>query len=451
MDYMRIYKLREDDFDRIIESAGGKRLSVDDSRETLRNVDYILNDAIIELKFVEEEGLDKQKRQQKIADIFKKQFPEKPVVVLDPKLLDEKGRNDYYKAMSTPIKVHLKTAAKQLKQVTQKPAYDKKTKVVVLLNVGYGSLRHEEFKVIAFNRATNDTKQVDCLIVGGIYFYSDKFDSYVISPFEEMPINLNRRFSGFDKLNKCWKVFLDDFMTSVILQNRESYQDRLPVLEMDFEVDGVKFVKPAPSIGRPSEFWVNGRPRENSTGLKKCPPVGIIFPKLNKENWEKFRDKECYDAKFQDTYREWLDYTSEKRSENNDELKPFIEMEVTYDEFCKSYDENEAYFINLCEYATEVFQKRITGIIDAAKDQSDVHIILPEYILLVVEEIGKDKANDLSSIYHVRHSLGQQVVDTILKNKKLFFEYSLALASSYAIKFNLSNVLYQRDQTYMWQ
>ena len=53
MDYMRLYKLIEDDFDRIIESAGGKRFSVDDSREKPRNADCILDDAIIELKFVE--------------------------------------------------------------------------------------------------------------------------------------------------------------------------------------------------------------------------------------------------------------------------------------------------------------------------------------------------------------------------------------------------------------
>lgn len=449
MDYMRIYKLIEDDFDRIIESAGGKRLGVDDSREKERNADYILDDGIIELKFVEEEGLEKQERQQKLADIFKKQFPGKPVVVLDPKLLGEKRRRDYYKAMSSPIRARLKIGAKQLKQTAQK--HEEKTKVVILLNVGYGSLHHEEFKEIAINRATNATRQIDCLIVGGIYFYSDRFDSYVISPFEEIPINISRRFSGFDKLNKCWKGFLDDFMTSAILLNRDSHADRLPVLEMDFEVDGVKFVRPAPAMGKASEFWVNGRPRENSTSLTKCPPVGIIFPKLNKENWEKFREKECYDTAFKDTYIEWLDYAAEKRAENNDELKPFIEIEITHDEFCKKYDENEAYFVHLCEYATEVFQKRITDVIDAAKDQAEVQIILPEYILLVVEEIGQDKANDLSSIYHVRQSLGQQNVDTVLENKKLFFEYSLALASSYAVKHSISNVIYQRDQTYMWQ
>jgi len=449
MDYMRIYKLTEDDFDKIIESADGKRLSVDDNSEKSLNADYILDDAIIELKFVEEEGLEKQERQRKLADIFKKQFPGKPVVVLDPKLLEKKGIRDYYKAMSTPIRVHLKKAAKQLKQTAQK--HKGKTKVVILLNVGYGSLNHEEFKEIALNRATNDTSQIDCLIVGGIYFYSDRFDSCVISPFEEIPINFNRRFSSFDKLNKCWKEFLNNIMTSAILLNRDLHPDRLPVQEMDFEVDGVKFVRPSPPMGKPSEFWINGRPRENSTGFTKCPPVGLIFPKLNKENWEKFREKESYDTAFKGTYREWLDSTAEKKTENDNELKPFIEIEITYEEFCKKYDENEAYFARLCEYAAEVFQKRITDVIDAAKDQTEVQIILPEYILLVVEEIGQNKANDLSSIYHVRQSLGGQNVDTILENKKLFFEYGLCLASSYAVKNDISSVIYQRDQTYMWQ
>ena len=240
-------------------------------------------------------------------------------------------------------------------------------------------------------------------------------------------------------------------MTSAILLNKDSPPDRLPVLEMDFEVDGVKFVKPAPPMGKPSKFWVNGRPRENSTGLTECPPVGIIFPKLNKENWEKFREKECYDAVFKGTYREWLDYVAEKRAENNDELRPFIEIEVTYDEFCKTSDENEAYFICLCECATEVFQKRITDVIKAAKDQAKMEIILPEYILLVVEEIGQDKANDLSSIYYAKQFLGQQRMDVVLENKQLFFEHGLALAAAYAISLGVSSVMYRRDQRYMWQ
>ena len=89
MNYMRIYRLTENNFDKIIEAAGGNRFIIDNNPEKQPNADYLLEDAIVELKFVEEEGLEKQERQQKIAALFSKCFPQKPVVVLDPKLLGE--------------------------------------------------------------------------------------------------------------------------------------------------------------------------------------------------------------------------------------------------------------------------------------------------------------------------------------------------------------------------
>ena len=111
MDYLRIYKLNEEDFDGIVQRSGGKRLSNDESREKNPNADYLLGDAIIELKFVEEEGLEKQERQQKIATLFNKYCPNKPVMVIDPKLLGKVGRKEYYEIMSTPIKKRIRKAA----------------------------------------------------------------------------------------------------------------------------------------------------------------------------------------------------------------------------------------------------------------------------------------------------------------------------------------------------
>ena len=108
MDYMKIYKLCEADFDGIVKSAGGEKFSNDDSRETQPNPDYLLNESVIELKFVEEEGLEKRERQQKIADIFKKHFPDKPVIVLDPNLLQKDEQRSYYQALSTPIQKQIK-------------------------------------------------------------------------------------------------------------------------------------------------------------------------------------------------------------------------------------------------------------------------------------------------------------------------------------------------------
>jgi hypothetical protein len=108
MDYTRIKNISEADFDAVIKEAGGSRILKEDS------ADYILNEALIELKFVEEEGFEKAARQRKIADIFRKQQPQKPVVVIRPKSLDEAGAKAYYNAVARPIESHVRKAARQL-------------------------------------------------------------------------------------------------------------------------------------------------------------------------------------------------------------------------------------------------------------------------------------------------------------------------------------------------
>jgi hypothetical protein len=54
MNHLNINKLHESEFDNILGNAGGRRAAVDDSRCSEPNADYILNEAIVELKLVEE-------------------------------------------------------------------------------------------------------------------------------------------------------------------------------------------------------------------------------------------------------------------------------------------------------------------------------------------------------------------------------------------------------------
>jgi hypothetical protein len=450
MDYLRIYKLKEEDFDGIVQRSGGKRLSNDESREKNLNADYLFEDAIIELKFVEEEGLEKQQRQQKIAKLFNKYCPNKPVMVLAPELLGNVGKKEYYEIMSAPIKKRIRKAAKQLKQTAQK--YEGNTKVLILLNVGYGSLNIEEFKDIAIRCVANHTEQVDRLIVGGIYHYGDKFESYDFFPFEEIPFNLNKRFSAFDNLKLNWDAFSNEFMTSVVLCNRENLPERLPVVEIDFEIDGIKYVNPPPPMG-PSKFWTKGRPRENSSEFTEWPPVAITFPKMKRENWFKFKNAKPAELKLKDTYSDWLRFTNNESEANNKALQPFVPVEVVYEDFNRNResDKTNPTFRELCLYANEVFDRKAKELIRSAIDKVKSNIILPAYIFLLVEEIGQDKANDLCSIYYVRESLGQEKETIVLENVKLFFEYGLALAASYAIKYDVPFIVYERNQTYMWR
>jgi hypothetical protein len=104
---LKIKKVSEVDFDRTVMEAGGARINETDS------ADYIFGEAILELKLVEEEGLDKGTRQQKLANLFRPQQPLSPVVVIAPNRLDKVAARTYYNIIAGPIKTHVKKAAAQ--------------------------------------------------------------------------------------------------------------------------------------------------------------------------------------------------------------------------------------------------------------------------------------------------------------------------------------------------
>jgi len=66
MEALRIRYISEADIDAIVSKAGGRRLTGAGS------ADYQLNEAIIELKFVEEEGFHKEERQAKLDNTSNK-------------------------------------------------------------------------------------------------------------------------------------------------------------------------------------------------------------------------------------------------------------------------------------------------------------------------------------------------------------------------------------------
>src|SRR5258708_10974420 len=142
MDYIRLKEVTESDFDRIIKEAGGSRITTEDSD------DYLLNEALIELKFVQEERLEKLNSQTKVAKIFREQQPDAPVVVINPEYLDEASERNYYNVMVGPIEDRIRKGARQLER-TAKRYSPKPIRVLVLLNVGYTTISLDEFKTVS--------------------------------------------------------------------------------------------------------------------------------------------------------------------------------------------------------------------------------------------------------------------------------------------------------------
>ena len=64
-------RVTETFIDRVIAKAGGHRLTKQEANyEKSRNADYLIDDYVFELKTLDEEGLEKENRQRKLANLF---------------------------------------------------------------------------------------------------------------------------------------------------------------------------------------------------------------------------------------------------------------------------------------------------------------------------------------------------------------------------------------------
>ncbi len=437
MDYLKISKFTEDDFDSIIESIGGKRFSEDYSKESVKNCDYVLNDSLIELKLVEENLIEKETKRAKLAELFGKNSK---AVIITPDLLTEEGKKQYYRILETPIKTALKTASKQLKKSSRSKDI---VKITLIVNNGLSLMMPDEFENVAIKCALNDTSGIDILLVGGNYFFSDKFDAYAIFPLKEVYLNGLYRSDLVDLIRKGWNEFLNKFMTNQIC-NVDLDRNKEPLQDISFNIDDVLYVKPPPKMGSKSSFWPNGkRPREDSTKLVTCPPVATLIPRLNRQNYEitkkLINDSWCLRGSLQE-YLTWLE---KEIDECSSLFRPLIGIDIPCEELTISS------FQELCEISADIFEQQIHNIIERASEFTAKHQSL-NYILLNCIEIGIDKANDISYLDHINEFPGLESQTNIICGERIKFEYALVLASAYCIKVGADCVYYLRDETYKW-
>jgi len=449
MNQLRVAKLSEADFDQVISAAGGRRCVQDASVQDSLNADYKLGGAVLELKLIEEEGLEKDCRRSKVATLFRTTQPDHPVVVLDPILLDAEGEHLYFNIMAGPVQTAVKKAAKQLDST----ASGSETRVLVAINNGYAALTHEEFKRVVLKSARNDTSKIDTVVVGGVYHYSDQFNSYVLFPLEECPIDISRGFHSFAKLKKQWDVFWERVMTSLIRgDDPNRCFEKMPVVDIAFDIDSVSYVKPASRIGIPSKFWTQGRPRTNSTGIEQCPPVARTFPDLEFEDWHRFRKALPSSRFLLKHYADWIRFREEELARDDEPRRPLVPIAVSYQgtlEWCQelghSLNETQLY-----AYAAHVFDEAARHLIEHSMDRALSTIIPSRYIWVETHEIGQDRAYDFSMIRLVQESpSGPEIVD-LVRPERIFHEHALALAAAYALKYKVDIVMYDRILTYAW-
>ncbi len=447
----RVRPLGESDLDFAFETAGGRRAHANTHQRTELGADYRLGSAVIELKALDDEGFSKPSRQVKLAELFRAHFPTRPVIVLDRKLLPDGDRHRYNRILEGPIKTAVAKANKQLKQ-SRREQPDAACSVLLFVNNGYTTLAHKDLQEMIVHRVRNDTTEIDAVIVAGAYYHSDGFDSFFLWPFDETPININRRFSEFEHLKAGWNTLAERFMTDAVRGNLGSRLERGPVVDTHFDIDGVTFIRPAPAIGGQSAFFIHGRPRKDSTGLEHCPPVATTFPLLSESQWYHVLQRCAKPNCLTDSYGAWRQMRTDAMSASQ-ELKPIVEIPITmggWEAWCRSQGRIES-AQSVFDYANQIFCDRVSILLREARESRKDSILPVRYMWVVTEVIGQDRANDISHVAVVREQPNAPPsIRPIVEDARIFHEHALAVGAAYAVRENCDFILWSKNTTYAW-
>lgn len=446
--HFEIPGITEDEMERTLVRAGGRRAHPDADRRDRRGADFVIGSTVIELKILEEEGLDNPERQRKLAELFRRQFPTRPTIVLDRNALDDKGKRAYDNISETRIKKLVASAREQLAQSRLELGVT--STVLWVINNGHSSLRHDALKELVARRARNDTKEIDAVVVSGAYFYSDGFDSCFLWPIDYVPLNLHKAFAEFELLRDSWNSFALQRMTALMHPPTAAQDSKGPVVDLSFKHEGVTYVIPTPQMGKRSEFYVNGRPRSNTTGIDSCPKVATVFPGLSRSEWGecKRRSPKLISV---NTFDEWSAKEAEARERCS--LKPFIVVPVTYEGWHEwATAQPQGTHVSIYLYATDVFQKLVVDVMKRARELVERSVLPRRYLLLIAEEIGQDLAFDVSHLVEVfSRPDGEDIYDEVWADRSIFFEHALAVAAAEAVSRGLDCVYWQKDLTYAWR
>jgi hypothetical protein len=448
MNSFRIRPISEEDINEVIESAGGRRAHEDADRRDKRGADYLLGNTVIELKGLDDNGLEKPERQVKLATLFKKHWPNRPVIVLDRNALPEVAIREYDRILEGPIKTAVRSANAQLKQ-SRLEILTAETSVLWVINNGYTAIDHDELIKLISNRVRNDTSDIDGVVVSGCYFHSDSFDSFFLWPITYITINLNKPFCMFDKLKLAWDDLANKRMTELMHLAPDKLSIKGPVVDTEFEIEGVMYVKPAPPIGKKSDFFSQGRPRKDSSGLDTCPPVATTFGDLSLQEWTLFSQAVLPSQWLGESYNEWL-----KRRNHvalTCSLQPFVSFPITWNDWTKWADsQSPDQDLSIHYFANDLFSQKIEELYRGSFERTIDTPLVSRYILVVTEEIGQDRANDISHIAEMSDLEEDLIVEEILIDKRMFHEYALMVACAYALAKKIDCVMWQKNLNYSW-
>jgi len=223
--------------DRIITRCGGRRLNADERGSDSRNADYRLDNWVLELKDLQEEGLEKESRQQKLAQLFSAENWGDHVDIGADRL-NEKERATYLDSIGGPIKSQVRSAADQIRQTMQRIGTSGLRGCLIFLNSGYGSLPPSLFEELVEKYAAKYPAEISCCICISVWVLTNGFDWQIL--FKFYPVE-----SREPMIQQCGDAFVavtNEMMTEWAQSGFKVRRPVLPLKPVAFEVAGRTFV-----------------------------------------------------------------------------------------------------------------------------------------------------------------------------------------------------------------
>ncbi|WP_298380127.1 hypothetical protein [Azospirillum sp.] len=446
LDLPRIRPLSEEkDIDSVIEAAGGRRAHPDWDHRDLRNSDYSLGQSIIELKLIEDERLEKLQAQEKIAELFGAFDPDRPVVVIDPEVLNDAQRREYATIMRAPIKSAVRSASGQLKQ-TRREIDPNATNVLFVVNNGFSTMSHDELLEHVVGRVKNDTEEIDAVVVGGCYLHGDGFDIFALWPIDCVTIYKERPFREFAALQRSWNQLADRHMTEFVRGEHGKMASKEAQTDTVFNWNGRTYVKPTVRIGVSSQFFGERRPRRNHIPFDQVKNVAITIPRLSPVEYKRVRSA-LKDEPLLDSIEAWNTHLAEAMETSTSD-KPVVAIDMSRGSW-EAWRRRNPTITGTMSFrlaANAVFGARVSKLVYAARKIDRTEKLPSRYIWVVVELIGQDEENDIAHIGYVID--GDKNI--LAKNLRKGHNEALALAAAHAMRMGLSDILWHHNLTYAW-
>ncbi|MCP1247113.1 hypothetical protein NKW54_14355 [Acetobacter cerevisiae] len=437
----KIPPITETDLDTVIENAGGSRLHPDHDRRDKIGADYRLGEALIELKFLDEEGLDKVERQGKLNQLFGEIEPGQPTITLDRDHLQASNQRKFDRIMEGPIKTAVKKANAQLKQ-SRSEFPDTKCSVLLIINNKYESLDHECVCDLVLNRVRQDTSHIDAVVVGGIYLHLEDRNGSLVSPMQ--PFEVKTIFNEFNRLKASWEAFTDSFMEKLTQPDSKADRTKGPLAEKQFKFGNVIYTRPVPGVQFLEKLRSQSVLTKSYTDGETSVYVAKTLPHISRREWFLFRDLNASSIEILDSYEMWMIRENQAQKDAIPTC-PLVMIPITSNDWvawCKKLGEKGS----ISQYVNDAFKSRLDVLISCAQDMRECTILPARYTLAITNIFGTDEAAAISSIFIVLERTDGSTNRRCVVNKEgLSLKHAIALAAAYAIQERIESIMWEKN------